>query len=187
MASTMTLAEIKEFDKELYAYDVAQGGWQHGLSGAHHILTHLVKDSFNKSFIDQEVVQREIAPDSVMYGLRLARWGSVSMEGLIEAQEKAMRMLGSLSVQNAMLPKSRLAHQAAIHALAELLHDNDHQNDSSHTPEVTKITGVSGLLFHSAFLQAENSSFDLGEAFRERLVSLKERCGIPQLASNESV
>jgi len=71
---------------KLYTYDVAQGAWEQEPNGfkanANHVLTHLAKSLVAKNFGDAHTNKTEIAPDSVQYALRLARWSSVPVQDL---------------------------------------------------------------------------------------------------------
>ena len=70
-------SELDQIDQKLRYYDVVQGAWEQEANGfeanANHVLTHLAKDLATKDFSDTEIVRDAIAPDSLAYGLRLAR------------------------------------------------------------------------------------------------------------------
>lgn len=170
-------------------YDVVQAGWEQEQNGftpnAEHLLTHLVKDGFRKDFSDQELVLSSIAPDNLMYALRIARWaGSISPKKLVTPVYDFMSIDGNTSPNYGTDANRALAsHRAATDTLADLIHDESHAS----TTEVAKSERINKALRCSRFLVAscefhlEDFEFDLRESFENRLSHLRERFGIPTL------
>ena len=73
--------------------------------------------------------------------------------------------------------------------IASNLHDLEHAStrDQSLKDRPSSIAGASNMLTHSAFLQSEQYDFDLEEAFDARLLSLRERFGIPEPRPQEEL
>lgn len=179
---------LNEMSKELFVYDVVQHGWEQEPNGyeanAKHVLSHLAKNLF-KDFNSRKVVAGEIAPDSVMYALRLARWNRVEpvigVDQLIvdkshadAAEEAATDFLG--------IPLHQVSYMAATAALARHVHGYDHARDRESAIRVQPqfVQEVGGLLLYSANLQAGQMHFDLSQTFVNRLGHLRNIFGIPE-------
>ena len=180
--------QLQNLSRELYVYDVLQQGWQQELKGyelnAKHTLTHLSKN-FIKNFRDARVLAEEIAPDSVMYALRLARWNCVDpiiTPGDMLVDNGHLQDAGSMAARFPGIPLHQAAYIAATTALGGHTHGFDH--DEFHELTVTHqpyaVREIGGLLLYSASLQAEEASFDLPEAFSNRLANLRTHFGMPE-------
>ncbi len=181
----------------LRVYDVDQNGWELDPEGKQrgrlrhnmaHVGLHLADVIERKDFFDTRIVRSEIAPDSMQYALRLARWGSVALEEIVPA---------SIDYSAAMSLQSRLrlnwigsaplaSFIKAQGVLSRQLHSEDHVNTRKRAydqrPEA--LGEVAGLLVQTACMQANNDpnneQFDIVEAFDLRLSHLRQRFGIPE-------
>lgn len=117
--------QLEVCTQNLYVYDVVQGAWPFKglLENAIHVERHLAKDIGGKDFTDPKTIQFAIAPDSVEYAIRLARYTDFEEEDMIlAAQERpAASKLGTLSTH-------ATAFVAANQALSSNLHDLEHPN-----------------------------------------------------------
>jgi hypothetical protein len=174
--------------QELFIYDVIQHGWEQEPKGyeanAKHVLSHLSKNLF-KGFQNPEEVAAEIAPDSVMYALRLARWNCVEpiigMDKLV-VDNSHIGVVEKAAADFLDLPPHQVGYLAATVALARHVHgyDHDRMHESAIREQPQVVQEVGGLLLYSANLQADEMNFDLPQAFANRLGYLRDIFGIPE-------
>jgi hypothetical protein len=184
----ITAANLEELAARLRVYDVDQEAWEqepHGFeANTRHVLTHLAKDLVGKSFEDEDTVRTAIAPDSVQYGLRLARWSGISVSELAElsSTEEDIRSGVEESLGHRKLPWGFGSFAAGMRTLALYLHDADHASTRENTirGRQASMRSASRLLINSASIQSHQYGFSLPEEFDNRLVYLRKRFGIPQ-------
>lgn len=188
----ITGPEINSLAGKLKIYDVMQGGWEQEdrsfIANATHVLTHLSKDIVDKDFGDPSLVESAIAPDALMYAIRLGRWTRQEADVLLPTVETYARvdeLADRLSLSS--LPTNRLSFMEATATVARHLHDTGHSNSRELVKEERESMAQSagGFLVQCANLQAEQYDINLVEAFDARLSSLRERFGIPELPAPE--
>lgn len=180
----LTTGEITVMDEQLRVYDVDQHGWeQEGMgfdANATHVLLHLIKAKIDKNFADPEVVQTELAPDAIQYGLRLGRWADQTPSQLADAQAEPLQQFHQELVAPHTPTIGRPAMREAIATLARHLHDRGHAKTEAgaltNRPAVART--AAGLLLVCASLQADAFGFSLPDAFDARLAALRKRFGI---------
>lgn len=185
--TTVSEATLNACNRELFTYDIVQAGWEQEPNGftanAEHMLTHLAKDGFRKDFSDPELVPSSIAPDNLMYALRIARWaGSISPKKLITPIYDFMSIDGNISPNyDTDSNRALAAHRAATVTLADLIHDESHAStaEGARTGRINKALRCSRLLVASCEFHLEDFDFDLRETFVNRLSTLRDRFGIP--------
>ncbi len=174
----LEMPQLKSMYEKLQVYDVDQRGWAHEHNGVgfnlKHVVLHIVDVLDRKDFSDSKAVESNIAPDSLQYALRLARWGGL-----------ATRMIpGSVSEEEATTGPNYKAMEPDYAALLKangevgrLAHDFDHADrEVKLTPDVSaRFYRPAGFLIYSAEHQANSYGFDLEAAFDERLANLRER------------
>lgn len=176
-------------DRELFTYDVVQAGWEQEQNGftanAEHMLMHLVKDGFRKDFSDQELVINSIAPDNLMYALRIARWaGSISPKKLVTPIYDFMSFDYNFSPNfDKDSNMAYAAHRAATDTLADLVHEESHASsaEAARPERINKALRCSRFLVASCEFHLEDFEFNLRESFVNRLSHLRERFSIPAL------
>lgn len=173
--------------EKLRVYDVDQGAWELEADGyranAGHVLTHLSKDMAVKHFSNKRTVQEEIAPDSLQYALRLARWTEKEAGALMPTQTDIESLDREARLGNfRKLPLRQVAFLNAIAVLGISLHDEDHASSREKAAKDRDRSAAEAgrLLVYGAMLQAEEFEFDLFETFDNRLITLRERFGIPE-------
>jgi hypothetical protein len=178
--------EIGAAAGRLSVYDVEQGAWEqesHGyIANATHVLTHLAKGLTTKDFLDAEIVQGELAPDSVQYALRLMRWtGQTSLNGAPGPREIGYVNDRHRLANFASMPRHQIAYMGATARLAAGLHDEGHESTRARAEDERNFFAkdAAKLLLYSASLQADAFNFDLAAAFDHRLSVLREHFGIP--------
>ena len=179
-------AQMTTLSYELWLYDNAQHGWEQEPNGfeanAKHTLVHLSKNLV-KDFSDETILAKEIAPDSVFYALRLARWNSVLplvTAGQLEVEDTHLATTQATAERLPGLSLHQAGYIAATAALARHVHGYDHAKDLENTvaAQPPAVREVGGLLLYSAQLQAEQADFDLESACNNRLVRLRNLFGI---------
>lgn len=180
-----TQTELQACYDRLYTYDVTQGAWEQEPNGfeanAKHVLSHLVKDLITKDFNDPETVREEIAPDSLQYALRFARWADLSPTD-IAYQERDKKIVDSTVTKLGGVATHFAAFAEGAGTLARNLHDLDHASKRVEALEWRRpfMMVTSRMLMLSADLASETFDFDLVEAFDTRLAVLRVRFDIPE-------
>jgi hypothetical protein len=185
-------ASLEVLAERLRVYDVDQAAWEQEPNGfeanASHVLTHLAKDLVGKNFADANLVRTAIAPDSVQYGLRLARWSGIPVADLVRVTgvEEDIRNEVEESFDFRKLPWGFASFAGGMRTLAIHLHDIDHQSERDDAMRYmhTSMRSASRLLINSASIQAHQLDFSLTNAFNDRLAFLRNRFGIPQPQDN---
>jgi len=184
----ITNVNLEVLAEKLHTYDVDQEAWEQEANGfeanAGHVLTHLAKDLVGKNFDDEELVRTAIAPDSVQYGLRLARWSGIGIADVVtmgEAEED-IRSEVEASFDFKKLPWGFASFAGGMRTLAVHLHDAEHKSTREATlrGRQASMRSASRLLINSASIQSYQLNFSLPEAFDNRLAFLRNRFGIPQ-------
>lgn len=184
----ITADELRDASEKLRVYDVEQRAWEQEPNGfvanASHVLTHLTKDLLGKNFDDKDLVRTAIAPDSLQYGLRLARWSGIHVADLVSMTmvEEEIRSQVEESLNYSKLPWGFASFAGGVRVLSMHLHDLGHikEKDRALLARQDAMRSASRLLIDSASIQAHQSGFPLSKAFDNRLASLRERFGIPQ-------
>jgi hypothetical protein len=184
----ITTANLEVLAEKLRVYDVDQQAWEQEPNGfeanAGHVLTHLVNNLVGKNFENEDLVRSAIAPDSLQYGLRLARWSGIHVADLVSVTmtEEHMRSQVEESLGYRKLPWGFASFAGGMHALSMHLHNMGHAREKDgavHTRQAA-MRSASRLLINSASVQAHQLDFSLIKAFDDRLSSLRARFGIPQ-------
>lgn len=180
--------QLQDMSDKLYVYDVEQGAWEQEPNGfeanAKHVLTYLTKDLILKNFSDREVLQQQIAPDLLQYALRLGRWANQGITELLPDSQTYTRIIQirNLNHNYATMHTGHVSTLAAVGTMAANLHDHDHTSLREKAiiaqPEMAR--QAARFLVNAATRQAVNYSFDIDQAFDDRLTCLRERFGIPQ-------
>ena len=184
----INVAELEELAEKLRVYDVVQGAWEQEPNGfeanAGHVLTHLAKDIVGKNFNDPELVRTAIAPDSLQYGLRLARWSGIPVAGLVSVtmEEEHTRSGVERSMDYRKLPWGFASFAGGMQTLAQHLHEVGHKSTRDEAVYHTQASmrSASRLLINSASIQAHQLGFSFTGAFDDRLAFLRNRFGIPE-------
>ncbi len=182
----LSAQNLEQLSQELYVYDVVQGAWEQEPNGfeanAAHVLTHLAKDLSLKDFNNPDESRTAIAPDSLQYAFRLARWGGVEPAELTEKRGAAWFQASKAAAKIGIPTEHAGAHILAMSVIAINLHDLGHASARAEAIEARRIDMrfAGRLLVESADLQAKAYEFDLVDAFRTRLTSLRRRFGIAQ-------
>lgn len=191
------VSDLERMAEKLRVYDVVQDGWEHDPDGSNplsveanlkHVGEHLAGVLAVKDFSDEQVVREEIVPDFMQYGLRVARWGGLALDGLIRGGNKyipeARRINGRLNIQHVgTLPVTSLIYANGI-LLGVQMHDEDH--DGKHAEAValrsSRVKDVSSILIRTALYEEawRSGEIDIEQAFDDRLATLRERSNIPQ-------
>lgn len=178
--SRLEVSSIERMARDLYEYDVVDQGWEHEGQGfefnANHVLKHLARDLKRKDFFDRETVKSAIAPDSVQYALRLARWTGTPVD-LLDSSLSSAEELDDFCI-NFMTTSPRIgAYMLAQSTLADFLHDTDHESTRVATMDrkIEMARSVGGLLIRSAEYSADVFEFELDQAFDGRLSYLRDR------------
>jgi hypothetical protein len=178
--------DLQACAEKLYVYDVEQRGWEQEGRGfevnAHHVLTHLVKESLNKNFSDPDVVSGEIAPDAMQYAIRLGRWSGLETSDLMPYAKGARYIAEHAGLRVGTVPVHWAAHAEAAGKLASNLHDLGHVaiREEAVGNRGGSMIYVARQLITCAEVAAETYGFDPLVAFDDRLAQLRERFGIPQ-------
>lgn len=201
----LSLSSLESMAKALYVYDVDQNGWEGDPEGASpktadsnlvHVSLHLADVIERKDFNNVSAAATELAPDAIQYGLRIVRWGGLTLDSVLPAAQ---------DVEEAKIPSARLqltnnaeaeagslnfAFSGFVRAsgiLARQLHDEDHQSSSQEAIANRKqsLRQVSTLLILSSLALTDYNSDNLRVAFDNRLTQLRQRIHIPE-PSNES-
>lgn len=178
--------ELERCNSKLFVYDVSQRGWEQEPNGfeanIRHTLTHLAKDAFRKNFGDASLVQDAIAPDNLMYALRIARWGNVLPKQIVASDTSAQIATSKKLEYFNSLPESLGTHLTAIDAVADLIHEEDHtsSNQEALANRFNKVLYASRLLIMSVNQQIEQFDFNIEDSLDSRLFELRTRFKIPQ-------
>ena len=173
----LTLSELQKCYDSLYVYDVEQQGWEQEPNGIQanlaHTLTHLVKDAYRKDFLSPQLVEEAIAPDNLMYALRLVRWGNLPLSDVLK-DPVSKRTQGDESAWD--------FHAQASDTIADLIHEEDHTSsrEGAVAQSSGKLNKAASLLISSAQRQSTDYGFDLEKSFMERLGQLRIRFNIPE-------
>lgn len=184
--SFLNKSEFATLSEKLTYYDVDQRGWEGESSGfeanAHHVLTHLVKDLANKDYCSAKVQEEELAPDALMYGIRLRRWVAIPTDEEFldlgpenQAGSIVHRLGGELILSAAFTIE-------AAGVLSTHLHDIDHAktHEEAKANRYKKIGRTADLLILSSQVAAFEHGFDIRQAFEDRLSVIRRRSNIPQ-------
>lgn len=190
--------DLSEMYRELKFYDVSQQGWEHDPDAQenpkspednlYHVGTHIDKTLAFKDFSNPEVLKSEILPDSLMYGLRIARWFEIDLEGLINGKDHWRYQLEQLS-HRLDTPRIGTAEYRGLilakgYFSGQQLHDEAHEKTR---PEALKLKygrlrKASSLLIQLPLLSGCIGKEDQTQAVRDifdlRLSELRERVGI---------
>ncbi len=178
---------LEMFAEQLHVYDVDQGAWEQEPNGFEanvgHVLTHLAKDLTGKNFNDRVLVRSAIAPDSIQYGLRLARWSRINIADLVDMDEaeEDIRAEVENGFDSNELPFGFASFAGAMRTLAVHLHDINHEStrEGALSNRPASMLSAARLLIDSASIQSFQFDFSLEEAFDARLSFLRDRFGIP--------
>lgn len=192
------VSDLERMAEKLYVYDVVQDGWEHDPEGSHpksvehnlkHVGEHLAGVLALKDFFDAGVVQRELVPDFMQYGLRIARWGDINPRDLIGGGNpyipEARQINKRLSVRNddRTLPVVSLIYANGI-LLGRQMHDEDHDDIRTNAMLLRneRLTDVSSILVRTALFGDawHGDKFDVEQVFDARLAALRDRFDIPQ-------
>lgn len=178
--------ELESCNRSLFIYDVTQRGWEQEPNGfeanIRHTLTHLAKDAFRKDFNNPEMVQYAIAPDNLMYALRLSRWGGVLPKQILSSDSSALIAVDRKFEYFSTLPESLVTQFAAVDAVADLIHEEDHtsSNQVAVKDRFNKVLHASRILLLGVNQQAEKYDFNIEDSLDHRLDELRKRFDIPQ-------
>jgi hypothetical protein len=182
---SLSFEDYTEIDRELNIYDVVRGGWEHEEMGyefnANHVLKHLARDISRKDFYDPTTVETQIAPDSLQYAFRLARWTGLRRDLLEPRVETGDQILDFASLRR--IGTNRVAaHELALSQLADHLHAFDHVDSRKEGlgERLLAAKNVGRLLVYSAGSSAHEFGFNLRSTFTNRLIELRDRFDIPQ-------
>ncbi len=173
--------------RSLRMYDVVDGGWVHESKGLdfnlRHVSIELADMSDRKDFTDPDQVQREIAPDLVQYGLRIARWAAVHPDSLVisdgeEADEHVRKQSRKYTGSDAF--EDFFAVSAAMGILARDRHPVDHGDKVAGSLDRDNLGRAAHMLLWAANNQATCGDFDIVEALDERLAGLRVRFDVPR-------
>ena len=190
------LEKLDQMQTELYRYDVIDGGWEGDPAGQNlsqsinanltHVGFHLSDVIDRKDFSKPETIEDEIAPDSMQYALRFARWCGVGLNEIIPRPEPYGNFDVAQVMQIIEAPRNpgRIAFNSFIRAngiLARQLHAEDHVRtvEQAELDRAKNIRDVSALLVQSACVQAEWLGLDLQYAFQARIDFLRDRFNVP--------
>lgn len=179
-------AELERCNSKLFVYDVTQRGWEQEPNGfkanIQHTLTHLGKDVYQKDFTDPEKAQFAIAPDNLMYALRVARWGNVLPKQIVSSDTSAKISTDRRLDYFNSLPEPVISQLAAIDAVADLIHEEDHikSREKALGERFNKVLYASRLLLLGVNQQIEKFDFNIEDSFDYRLDFLRRKFNIPQ-------
>ncbi len=179
-------ANLDTMSEQLRVYDVDLQGWEHQSKGfgvnVRHVFTHLTKDLVGKDFSDEDLVRGAIAPDSIVYALRLSRWTNIDTDYVakVTSKEEAIMDMAEMGLEN--LPWGFASFAGAVGLLATNLHDQDHEktHQGAMLGAHNTMKSASRLLIHSAAIQSHQYGLSIMEAFDSRLTVLHDRFGIPK-------
>ncbi len=178
----------------LRVYDVSQNGWEGDPEGSNpktpeanlcHVGFHLADVMARKDFTKLDIVRDEIAPDAMQYGLRIARWGGLSLDQVVPTDKqssahKTAKTLGLYTLSESYFTLASFVRASGV--LARQLHDEDHR--STHEAALAardhSLSDAAALLIQCAVVQSNRAQFDLEESFENRLAVLRQRFGIPK-------
>jgi len=178
----------------LRVYDVDQDGWEGDPEGSNpksvesnltHVGKHLAGVLAFKEFANSDVVQKEIVPDFMQYGLRIARWGGVVLNDLVELPnlyiKQARQINYRISEEFMKRPVLSLMLANGI-LLGKQMHDEDHESVRQEAQSLRsgRLKDVAKLLIQCAVVQSNRQNFDIEESFEDRLTVLRQRFGIPK-------
>ena len=190
--------DLSEMYNELKFYDVDQQCWEHDPNAKkepkspeenlYHVGTHIDKVLAFKDFSNPKVLKSEILPDSLMYGLRIARWFEINLEGLTNGKEHWQYQLGQLS-QRLDTPRiGTLEYRGLILAKGyfsgQQLHDEAHESTRSEAIKLKygRLRKASSLLIQLPLLSHEMDAKEQAptakDMFDLRLSELRERAGV---------
>lgn len=186
----IVIEELEVAAEKLKVYDVDQAAWEQEPNGfkanVTHALCHLAKDITGKNFEDCETIQSAIAPDSLQYALRFARWTGQTSRVVLPTRDQ-VNIVNLLARNNGFgaMPLPQVAFVEAAATIARNLHDQDHATTKTEADyDILHSARRAGrLLVYGACLQADEHGFDLPEAFDERLTNLRTRFGISEPAA----
>ncbi len=187
------ISNLEDMAEKLRVYDVVQDGWEGDPEGSNpkpvednlaHVGKHLAGVLAFKDFTNSDVVQNEIAPDFIQYGLRIVRWGSVALNDIAElpntyikqAREVSFR-IGETWIQRPVL--SLILANGIL--LGRQMHDEDHETVRQEALSLRseRLKDVAKILVKEAYFQSADGNFSLEESFEDRLTTLRQRFGIP--------
>lgn len=164
--------------QELYVYDVVQEGWVHEPRGLEvnvgHVLTHLTKSYLSKNFMDRDEVRTAVAPDSVQYALRFARWTGSEPAELAgpTSDEKRQTVIDNLGFA---LTTNPIDFMVATGLVGESLHELGHISyEEADSDEIKlKLIRAGRFLTRYALGKAIYYGFDFKESFDARLAEVR--------------
>lgn len=181
---------LEQMAEKLRVYDVDQGGWEGDPEGASpksvgenltHVGKHLAGVIAFKDFNSRQVVEDEITPDCLQYGMRILRWCDVSFDATYDTEYvmDSVRVGHNLTELNSMplLQSSIILANGKL--LGRQLHDEDHQSMKADalTRRKDSAAEIGGILILASL--NTGSYFKVEAAFDNRLDNLRQRFGIP--------
>jgi len=180
-------ARLGEAADRLQAFDVDESGWLTEPSSlaikVAHTLTHLEEDLAEQDFNNPFDAEWCLAPDAVMFAIRLGRWTGQVEGQLAEGYSTINVLLPTPEQASIVSSLSRdlppiLPQQVAFAEAATTLKNHLRERDSN--DELASARRAARLLLYSADLQAEEHDFFLFRAFDARLASLRSGLEVPQ-------
>ncbi len=165
---------LGEAAERLKAFDADERGWYTEPNGfvlnASHLLVYMQEDITEQDFTHPLDCERRLAPDAVIFALRLGRWTGQAGSMLTPTPDTAL-VSHSLAKRFPALPRHQLAFVEATRTLRDHVYERRHPLtfDASIHDETSSARRAARLLMHSADLQAEEYGFYLSWAFDERL------------------
>ncbi len=179
----VSFEDLETMNKNLRYYDVVQGGWQHESKGADFSLMHCLSElvrAQSKNFFDSRTTQKVLAPDSMHFALRIARWTRFPEEEVIPNEQTRKSVMAHKRLW--MTPLRIGAYSLAETNLAQYVHDlaEPEIELAARESRHDKLSEVSRALMYFALQSAEEFVFDPITAFNDRLADLRHKKGIVQ-------
>lgn len=177
--------QLENMAGKLKVYDVDQKGWEHEGQGlkinTRHVYIHIANSLANKNFNDHNVVQTEIAPDSVQYALRIGRWTKTKNFKTMLPRTDLLFKSNTRAALESISP-GEAAFKEAVGTLGKTFHDLEHESSREEASQylIRSARHAASFLIISAGLQAEEHGFDIEEVMENRLTVLRERFDIPE-------
>lgn len=188
------MIEVESLERmadKLYEYDVTLDGWEGDPEGSNpmpiehnlkHVGEHLAGVLAFKDFTDPEVISKEIAPDYMQYGLRIARWGRVALSNVLLGDQyiaDATKVSLQLDIPSRFtLPATSLIFANGI-LMGQQMHDEEHHSSHADATSMRKhrLQTVSSTLINIASSSDywPGADFDIEQAFDDRLTVLQKR------------
>lgn len=169
-------------------FDVEQRGWKFETHGpdvsAQHALSRLVEVIFYNDFSDVEQVEPVVAPESVIWAMRFARWGEVPTADITAIQPHLIDEVhpGSQWEPLAVAPGG-IYHLRATMLLSGYINGlggTAEERELTRAKRSETMAAVAQRLMLSADEQAAEYSLQLPGLVHDRLTGLREYFGIPE-------